>query len=655
MTFRNIAIKNFKAQIQKYLAYFLCNSFAIMIFFMNTTLIFNKALNKAAETEFITIIFYISMTAIIVFSLFFITYAHSAFIKSRYKEFAIYMTLGMTTKDIRKIIFFENAIIILGSLFTGLISGTIFSRLFQLVVIKLLDLSSIGYSLSYKSFILTISIFSVIFAIVIIISRFSTRNLGISELLKKGVKGESDNKYNLLPGLIGIALVISSLFLLYFIAGNKNLNTKPAAVLSYFAVCFAGVYMTISNFGKTVLALLKRNQGFYYRSLLTVTEINYKFNQNKRVLFVLSILSAMIIFFVASPFSLLSQSADISGMSQPNHMEYATVGNVNSISKASIDTIIKNSATPVTEQKEIEFLKLYFNGNVEKYDLLHSKPVMDEKTYNMITKANLSVKKGHAVNIIIAWEPGFHGIAPASKISLQDGGNTFNFLVQDSIHSSWAVGIAAFPASSGIVLNNEDYENIKNKINSENIGLFHIINFKDWRNTESVVTALKNSLENSNKLLLPEESENIKYLKIASRIDTYRSLKQGYSLFIFVTTVMGILFFIAAGSVLYFKQYTEIGSSKAKFYKLYKLGISKSEASKIISKELKLTFFMPLIFGGIMGYSFMYFMTYWVNGQKVIKNFMFNATMIVIAYFLFQTIFYFFTKRKYIREVLSNL
>jgi hypothetical protein len=81
MTFSNIAFKNFKAQIQKYLVYFLCNSFAIMIFFMNTTLIFNKALNKIAEEDFINVIFYISMSAILVFSLFFILYAHSAFIK----------------------------------------------------------------------------------------------------------------------------------------------------------------------------------------------------------------------------------------------------------------------------------------------------------------------------------------------------------------------------------------------------------------------------------------------------------------------------------------------------------------------------------------------------------------------------------------------
>jgi hypothetical protein len=97
-----------------------------------------------------------------------------------------------------------------------------------------------------------------------------------------------------------------------------------------------------------------------------------------------------------------------------------------------------------------------------------------------------------------------------------------------------------------------------------------------------------------------------------------------------------------------------MAEAKAKFYKLYKLGISRKEASGIIARELKLTFFTPMVLGAIMGYEFIYLMTYLVGGQEVIKEFMMNATLIVIGYFLFQTVFYFFTKRKYTREVLGH-
>lgn len=50
------------------------------------------------------------------------------------------MTLGMTTHDIQKIILFENLLIILFSLIFGLITESIFSRLFQMVVAFILGI-----------------------------------------------------------------------------------------------------------------------------------------------------------------------------------------------------------------------------------------------------------------------------------------------------------------------------------------------------------------------------------------------------------------------------------------------------------------------------------------------------------------------------------
>jgi putative ABC transport system permease protein len=170
-----------------------------------------------------------------------------------------------------------------------------------------------------------------------------------------------------------------------------------------------------------------------------------------------------------------------------------------------------------------------------------------------------------------------------------------------------------------------------------------------------VVEEVKSILEQNNKKGTFQEIENSGFFMTASRIKSYEDLKRSYSLFIFVTTFMGILFFIAAGSMLYFKQYTEMSTSQAKFLKLYKLGITTMEVKSIISKELKITFFTPLIFGSLLGYSFIYFMTCWVGGEGVLRDFMINATIVVAAYFVFQWFFYLVTKRKYTLEILSNM
>ena len=51
MTFKEVVIKNFKGNMRKYLSYFICSSFSIMIFFMYSTLVFNEKLNKSPSVE----------------------------------------------------------------------------------------------------------------------------------------------------------------------------------------------------------------------------------------------------------------------------------------------------------------------------------------------------------------------------------------------------------------------------------------------------------------------------------------------------------------------------------------------------------------------------------------------------------------------------
>jgi ABC-type antimicrobial peptide transport system permease subunit len=138
---------------------------------------------------------------------------------------------------------------------------------------------------------------------------------------------------------------------------------------------------------------------------------------------------------------------------------------------------------------------------------------------------------------------------------------------------------------------------------------------------------------------------------VTSTLGSYNDFRKVYSVMFFIFSFMGLLFFITSGSVLYFKQYSELNETKAKFGKLYKIGIKSREIRTIISRELAVTFFTPLIFGTIVGYSMMYLMTFMVGGAFVLGPFMKFATFAVIAYFVFQTVFYLITRKKYVHEI----
>lgn len=153
-----------------------------MVLFMYSTLLFNNELTKKLINKPIYDMMKVALIIIGIFSFFFISYAHSSFMKSRNKEFGLFLTLGMTKKDIDIIIKVENSLIILMSLISGLIAGTVFSRLFFMVVTRILQLKGIKYILNYNSYVLSIGVFLLIYLIVLLLTKIYTNKLDIIEL-----------------------------------------------------------------------------------------------------------------------------------------------------------------------------------------------------------------------------------------------------------------------------------------------------------------------------------------------------------------------------------------------------------------------------------------------------------------------------------------
>ena len=128
MTFKQLVWKMAKVNKRKYIFYFLCKSFTVMVFFMFSTVFFNNEIIDNPQIQHgMNEILMIPAIALLIFTVFFISYAHSIFIKRRKKEFGLFMTLGMTNRDLIKLILIENVGIALVSIGTGILSGIVFS------------------------------------------------------------------------------------------------------------------------------------------------------------------------------------------------------------------------------------------------------------------------------------------------------------------------------------------------------------------------------------------------------------------------------------------------------------------------------------------------------------------------------------------------
>lgn len=630
MKFSEVVIKNFFGNIRRYMSFFSCNIFSIALFFVYATIAFNDVINEKGN-EWMSMIIPVSIVGISVFSIFFIVYAHTSFVKGRNKEFGVYLTLGMSRKELKKLVNMENLIIEGISIAAGLILGTILSRVFQMVILKILDLDGVEYQLDYRSYLVTLAGFIAIFLIVFLITNRKMSKMDISSLLVESRKseGKKSGKNDVLFGFIGCLFIVASIVLLMLIASDEELNSNSMIVLIYTLLMFSGVYLVVSRGGNMVIHLLHKSKS-YYKNMLSIAEIHYKYNQNKKILFTLSVLSAMSIFLIASPFSLFNLTETIID-DKINDIEYVSTSTVNNFDNTEI---ITNDDLLKDEKIEFVFLNK-ISGSTKLQDSI---PIVPQSLYNERSGASLTLNNGECAVTIIDWTPGNHGFEAGSILTLYNSANKpYEYKLVKAGHNE-VITDQSFCSDSMVILSDRDYENLKSSVTSENIGTYHFINYKKWKSTDSIVNALGEKIGESP-------------LPLLSKVSAFKELKAGYSSFLFVASVLGLLFFIAGGIVLYFRQYVELPDAKVLFGKLNKIGITRKEVVRIVSMELKVIFFVPLIFGIFIGVSYIYLISNMVNGASVLDEFMKNTFYVVIMYIILQSLFYLLTRIKYVSQL----
>lgn len=622
--------------IKQYLSYFLCITYTITVFLMYSILLFNDSLSNDS-TEVLQYVFPVTMIAIALFSVFFITYAHTSFLKSRTKEFGIYTTLGMDQKELKNLVTIENCFICGGAILTAMLIGTLFSRLFQMVILSLMEIEGIEFHLSIKAYLLTLGVFLAIFGIVFILSSRKMSRIDVSTLLQEARKTESHayGKKDMILGILGVIILIMSAISIRLITTNEKISSSPLSLVLFAVPTMIGFFFVI-NYGGNMCIYLVKKTNYYIRHMLGISEIHYKFSANNKIVFTLSILSAMTIMFLASPFSLLRLSAQIADDGS-HHLEYASIHGVNEFSEDEIQAMLTKSEATVTNQLEIPFVYLY--QSKDSMDLENTRVIFPVSKYNELTGNALEVQPGDAINIHADWIPGTRGVEPETIQTLYAGALSYDFHITSSGRNKWIVELKTFPNPTVFILNDQEYDEIVNEIAQNGLkevqtGTFHFFDFKNWKTEEKVIEMFDEATADS-------------VLQAQSVLDVYKDLKKGYSVFLFVSSVLGILFFFAGGGVLYFKQFSELPAAKRTFYKLYKIGMTQKEMKRMVASELRVIFFLPLVFGTFLGMGLIYIMTFFVGGDYVIDEFIRNTIFVVIVYFISQNIFYFLSKKRY--------
>lgn len=621
MTFRDVIKKNFLGDLERYLSYFLSGVFCVAMFFTYSTLILLDEITKSVDTYPMDFLMITTCFITMIFSIFFINYSHGNFVRNKKKELATYMVLGMDEKDGVKLLAVQTAIIAFASIIVGMITGVLFSRLFQLIALRIVDIDSLDFRLSGYNFLVTFLVFALIYAICFAGSVIKLRKSDISNILKdKRIKeGKEFKTHTIVLFIIGIVLLAFSLIFLYFVAGDVTINYKPWVVITFLSTGYVGLFLII-RYGICCMIHFQKKRKSYYNNMLSVTGMDYKFSQNTKIIMILSLLASMIVLLVGSPIALLKISTDIAEDSSED-IEYLVQADADS-----------EAFTSIADKENIlsdEVMDISYVTNAEG----KIAPVVKASDYNQKYGTDFAPENGCVQIITISWVPGNNGYAVGKNIEFFSGEKSFTFTVDAFVKGDFEC-VNVFNACIVCVISDEDYTSMSDEFIH---GRLHKIDIgNNWKDSEDTFNELKAAIGEDGV--------------VNARISQYKTLIHGYSMFLFTSCSMCLMFFVSTGFVLYFKQYNDIEDDKKQYVKLFKMGISDKMIQSSIKKKMAVVYFTPL-FGSVMGLAIMYYLSSLFGGGNIVTGFMSKGIIGLILYAGSQILFYIILKTKYIRDV----
>lgn len=657
MTFKDLAMKNFKGNVRKYLSLFLCYSLCITVLQVFFNILQNKGFLSVLSNKNIKMLMNFSLIVLIIFLIFFISYAIKTFLKLRSKEFGLYLMLGMNRKDLVKMIFIETCIIIACSLIVGLLFATVLSRLLYIAFKVLLELNNISFVFEFISYIQTFLIFLFILFIQLVFIWKYLSKLQLDEIMKQWKKSESITMPKPTSSIVLSFLAVVMLFLAYlslfnYIAGVRN-DTNSAVTPIFFVICcFLGIYLIISRLGALILHLFKKLEKNYYNNLLIVTEICNKINQNNKVIFSATILCIVFIFFVSSAYSILLDIPRVIETEQPFNIVYVDYNK--KVNSQKIDELIIENNLKITAHKTLDFLYATRIDSFGETENSSEMAVISDEQYRSITGKSLDLNKSEIAQINSDLAGKVNDQFPYNIVKLEFGEKSFDFKFKGE-ERAVLINLKVQPSRFMLIVDIDDFNKIKTNVGIRYSGTFNMINFDNWRKTDSIVDELKKQLEvDENKAFSKSDNKDLvaySAFKISSKIEYYSFVKQESSMRLFIVSFIGVLFLICTSCVIYFKLITDIEQLRIKYNKLSKIGITKSEFRKVISNELKVIFFSPVLLGAFLGYILIRITTL---NSRMEEAFSISTLIVISIFFLFQFIYYATTQKKYNSDIIKR-
>ncbi|WP_229692198.1 FtsX-like permease family protein [Paenibacillus radicis (ex Gao et al. 2016)] len=583
LTLFELAIRSMRKNMKQYYLYFFALMMSATLYFVFAALQNDAAILTATfgDVQFASL-FKASGFLLLGIAAIFMLYANSIFLKRRSREIGLYQLIGLTQNKVSLLLIIENMLLGLGALLIGIGAGALMSRLFLLILMKLIGIQGvITLTFSSEAAVQTAYVFAALIGLTIIQMLSKVYRTTLLDLFKAERQSDHPKQPNQILsaviGLIGIALIATG----YTVAGKLSGAQLPMQILIILVSTIFGTYLL---FRVTIGWLFYRyrrgkNGQLGLTNSLSLAPIMHRLKANANSLTLITILSAVTLTMVAIAYSLYYSSETEARAMLP------------------YDFILENNRQEAAAfRTELEKAGIGFNQvNIEAVGL---KGTFGNETNGKSRSVLLLPAEKLQKNDIDVPQPGTAVWYKGQRNALEQETDTAAFpLTISSEGSKLQLDIqvaktldryAMNYSLSGrqLVVSAATLQSIREQLALHgeqaivDIDAYHIMAKSDYAAASELYA---------------------KHVKAEASMPDYYSYSrdslQKFGLIIFTAGFLGLIFLIATGSILYFKQMTEAEQEKKSYTILRQLGFGEREIMGGILRKQLFVFAIPLAIG----------------------------------------------------------
>ena len=670
MNFRDITRKNLKFNITKFASYFLVNAFVVCTLFLFGSLLFNDTINNDPVMQGMRIIVIMGSVIITVFAIIFLVYTGFYFVRSRGREFGVYLTLGMTHKDLTHMAVVESVIIFAGATVLGLGVGLLFGNLFFLIVRRILEIPGNLFQLNIRIFLFCFGTLGLAFLVQLGMIGMFIRRLSIANITK-ATKTKDAARQNPFVGIIAFIFLVVSVTIFaamifhvgwivdtewYAAFWEVYVKFSPWPSITTGVTMFVSLFFVIGSGINVFRAVFKLFPRLYQRHILLFSGLSHKFRAYRTVLFSITILTGFAVFFMGFALTMYMFTALDVAQAQPFHFSIEQRAGMNQISEDELRQIVEGSGAEIESIRILPYMdnrrfelhtEGWFAADGRHWESMRTSYLVSDMYFNNFAELDeplcLAIYELVIAHSAARGTDRYTGMEIAVEPLCAELGQFFSSTEwRLATLTSWDSREDVIWATQNPVILNFEQEHVRamgisfanNPIRPESAGAFiqnyaHIIAHELWLELAkegeinhlmafnlargdhgAVLDALIAELVVLNNL--PEGIWDIHFPEAYSRLrplSYYENMGIAFrsnGFMLFVFGFLGIIGIVSVFMVLYHKFASDIDDESETIAVYRKIGLTVQECRKYIQAHLGIVFFFPLFFGGALALILIY-------------------------------------------------